>query len=372
MTALAVPNLFQWSDTAKTRMNRPLPSQALDIRFVDPTCDPEWDSVVASHPNSSFFHCAAWTRVLCKTYGHKPISLRFSRNGEPVSLVPLLEVESPFTGRRAVSLPFTDYCGPLFFGECHPDIVSDKLCELACERHWRYFELRGGKTSRESAGSSVAFYGHSLELRGGPERLFAGLTESVQRAIRKAERSNLRVKVSQSRDSILEFYRLHVRTRRRHGLPPQPRSFFLNIHSEIIKPGLGFVVLARKGSTPVAAAVFFHIGKKAVYKFGASDERHQDLRGNNLVMWKAIELLAQNGFQTLHLGRTSLENEGLRRFKRAWGTVEETIEYFRFDRTANDWIRARDNVSGFHNAVFARLPLGFNRLLGAMIYPHLD
>ena len=74
----------------------------------------------------------------------------------------------------------------------------------------------------------------------------------------------------------------------------------------------------------------------------------------------------------LHLGRTSLENDGLRRFKLAWGTAEETINYFRFDTRANDWIVTRDHVSGFHNTVFARLPLALNRLMGRMIYPHLD
>ena len=44
------------------------------------------------------------------------------------------------------------------------------------------------------------------------------------------------------------------------------------------QPGLGFVVLASKGSRPVAASGFFHTKTKAVYKFGASDEKHQDLR----------------------------------------------------------------------------------------------
>ena len=32
--------------------------------------------------------------------------------------------------------------------------------------------------------------------------------------------------------------------------------------------------------------------------------------------------------------------------------MEETIEYFRFGRAENNWISARDKVSGFHNAVF--------------------
>src|SRR5205823_295553 len=117
-------------------------------------------------------------------------------------------------------------------------------------------------------------------------------------------------------------------TRKRHGLPPQPVSFFLNIYEEVIKAGLGFLVMAKSGSRPVAAAVFFHHGKSAVYKFGASDESFQELRGNNLVMWEAIQSLARRGFKTLHFGRTSPANAGLRRFKLAWGTTEETISYY--------------------------------------------
>ena len=73
------------------------------------------------------------------------------------------------------------------------------------------------------------------------------------------------------------------------------------------------------------------MGNKAVFKFGASDERFQTFRPTNLVFWDAIQFLAQKGFETLHFGRTSLGNDGLRRFKSSWGTTEETINYFRFD-----------------------------------------
>jgi hypothetical protein len=343
-----------------------------EVNAVDPTRDPDWDGLVSSHPGSTFFHSAAWAKVLCNTYGHKPLSLLLSRNGEPAALVPLLEVNSRFTGRRGVCLPFTDFCAPLFFGASDFSVLSRLLCELARSRNWKYFEIRGGSSSAQATIPSVEFYGHTLDLLRGSKALFSGLASPVRRAIRKAERSNLNVQVSDSRQAILDFYRLHGWTRRRNGLPPQPMSFFLNIHNEIIKPGLGFVVLARKGATPIAAAVFFRKGNKAVYKFGASDDRYQNLRGNNLVMWNAIQFLTQDACATLHFGRTSLENAGLRRFKLAWGTVEETIEYFHFDTASNDWIAGHDNVSGFYNAVFARLPFSLNRLMGQMIYPHLD
>jgi Acetyltransferase (GNAT) domain len=372
MTAQALPTISQRFGAPTARIGRRLSTRTWEVNVVDPASDPDWDRLVASHPDSNFFHSTAWAKVLRRTYGHKPISLFLSRNGEPAVLVPLLEVNSSLTGRRGVCLPFTDFCDPLIFGGCDFGIVPESLCRLARSRNWRHFEIRGKLASAQWTSPSATFYGHTLDLRRNPKALLAGFASSVRRAIRKARLCDLDVQISQSQEAILDFYRIHTRTRRRHGLPPQPISFFTNIYDLIIKPGLGFVVLASKGSRTVAAAVFFHMGKKADYKFGASDERCQDLRGNNLVMWKAIEFLAHNGFEALHLGRTSLENEGLRRFKRGWGTREETIEYFRFDTRANDWITARDNVSGFHNSVFAKLPLVVNRLMGAMIYPHLD
>lgn len=302
MPAQALPTISQRFGAPTARISRRLSSQTWEVNVVDPTSDPDWDGLVASHPGSSFFHSAAWAKVLCKTYGHKPISLLLSKNAEPVALVPLMEVSSPFTGRRGVSLPFTDFCDPLFFGACDWSIISRLLCELARNRNWKHFEIRGGDSSAPWATPSVMFYGHTLDLRSGPEALFAGFAGSVRRAIRKAQLCDLDVKISQSQEAIVDFYRIHARTRRRQGLPPQPISFFLNIYDLIIKPGSGFVVLASSGERPAAGAVFFHNDHKAVYKFGASDERLQHLRPNNLVLSEAINLLARQGFEKLHLG----------------------------------------------------------------------
>ncbi len=243
---------------------------------------------------------------------------------------------------------------------------------MARERKWKYFEIRGVKAFEGSAAPALAFYGHTLDLRSGPEELLTRLKSSARRALRKAERSRLSVRVDRSRETMAEFYRLHVRTRRRHGLPPQPVSFFLNIHDEVIKPGLGCIVTASNESRPIAAAVFFQFAKKAVYKFGASDERFHELRANNMVIWEGIRFLAGNGAETLNFGRTSLNNDGLRRFKLTWGTKEQTIEYLKFDTVAGKWVTGRDGVSGFHEAIFGRLPSALNRLAGAIIYPHLD
>ncbi len=372
LVPLPDPVQYQHGISTEFALDRKAAS-TLQVRILDPLSDSDWDRLVISHPGSNFFHSAAWAKVLCKTYRHKPYYLHFFRRSESVALVPMMEIRSAFTGRRGVCLPFSDLCSPLLFDQGESAAVITKISELAGKQRWRYFEIRGGReTLPVDATPAVRFYGHRLPLSDNAEELWAQFESATRRAIRKAEKKGLKAEVARTKTAILEFYRLHIRTRRRHGLPPQPLSFFLNIYEEVIKGGQGFVVLARNDAQLLAAAVFFQYGRAAVYKFGASDEFLQRFRGNNFVMWEALKFLIGDGCRMLHFGRTSLDNEGLRRFKAGWGVIEEAIEYFRFDTETEAWKSTGDRSSGLHNKVFRRLPLAFNQLAGAAIYPHLD
>jgi hypothetical protein len=357
---------------AHNEMENASDSSSLREQIVDPLCDSDWDRLVLSHPDFNFFHSTAWARVVCQSYGHTPIYLHFSRGNRSVALIPLIDVRSRFTGRRGVCLPFSDCCAPLIFDHFSSTAIAARLAQLAVERKWKYFELRESSSLTISTVPSSKFYGHELDLRGRVEDLPLRFSSPVRRALRKAEKSRLSVETKTSRAAMIAFYRLHVQTRRRHGVPPQPLAFFLSIHENIIEPGLGFVVLAKSGTRTVAAAIFFRFGKKALYKFGASDRRYQDLRSNNLVMWEAIKSLAQNGSEIMHFGRTAVENEGLRRFKLSWGAQERIIKYFRFDPLSAEWTGLHENRAGFYNKIFSHMPLAINRLAGAAIYPHLD
>jgi len=346
--------------------------ESLEMLICDPVRNPGWDHLIALHRDAGCFHTSAWAKVLHRTYNHQPFYLRFSRGRRLAALVPMMEVRSPFTGRRGVCLPFSDVCEPLIFDPEVVHLVRDYVVRFAWERHWKHLEIRGKKIFRLPAKSFTKFYGHVLDLRSGPEELIARFASPVRRAIRKAKRSNVDVVVAHTRTAITDFYRLHIRTRRRHGLPPQPASFFLNIYEHIIRPGLGFTVLARCGSRPIAAAIFFRFGKNALYKYGASDERFQELRANNLVIWQGIQTLVRSDAEKLHFGRTECENDGLRRFKLSWDTQEETIDYFRVDPSGRECLVPATSNSGFHKKIFGKLPLKLNRLAGSLIYPHLD
>jgi len=361
------------------------PSSVLpSVRRIDPLDDSDWDARLARLPDASFFHGAAWARVLHETYGFRPVYfVATSPAADPAAggdrsgpagcaaVLPVMEVDSWLTGRRGVSLPFTDACAPLAAEGATLPALFAAVRDHAKERGWKYWECRGGRRLFGDVPASTSFWGHQLPLSADTSALFSRLEGSARRAVHKAEQSGLTIEFSQTREAVREFHRLLCRTRRRLGVPPQPWRFFENIHRHVLMRGQGWVVLARRGATAVAGAIYFQSGRTAIYKFGASDHRWQHLRANNLVMWAAIRQFGQQGFAQLDLGRTSLGNEGLRRYKLGWGAAEQPVEYVRYEPRTGDFVTARDQSTGWHSGVFRLLPLPVSRAIGAALYKHV-
>lgn len=344
---------------------------AATVQVVNLGSCPDWGAQFTGHSGYSFFHGAAWARTLEVSYGYTPVYLTAEEAGTVRALLPLMEVKSRLTGRRGIALPFTDECPPLYQDSVWAHRLIQSAVALGKSRGWKSVEFRGGREIFPAAQAAVSFYGHRLNLEDSEDAMLARFDGSTRRAIHKAQKSGLTVTVSGEIDAVKAFYDLHCQTRRRHGLPPQPFTFFSNICRLIFSRDLGMVVLANWRNRPVAASIYFQMGPRAIYKFGASDESFQQLRGPNFVMWEAIRRLARRGAKTLDFGRTSLDNEGLRRFKLNWGAQEHKIDYIKYDLRRNAFVTEKDAASGWHNRIFRVLPLGISRLIGAALYRHL-
>ena len=121
--------------------------------------------------------------------------------------------------------------------------------------------------------------------------------------------------------------RLHVETRRRLGLPVQPRRFFRLLWRHVIETGVGRLFLAEVDGRPAAGAVFLGWNRMLLYKYGASDPVLWPLRPNNLLFSEAIAWACDAGYESLDFGRTNLDSLSLRRFKLSWGAVERPLAY---------------------------------------------
>lgn len=340
-------------------------------KIVNPLDYADWNNLVISSPGYTIFHTSNWARVLHESYGFKPVYSAFMENGRLAALIPCMEVRSLLTGRRGVSLPFTDYCEPLIRGDNGFLPAMDRLMEYGKSEKWDYIEFRGERYFPQEVSCSEFYLGHVLTLQGDDETIFSGFRDSTKRNIKKAAKMGVQVEISVKMESLAEFCRLNCLTRKFHGVPPQPYHFFENIYKHILLNNLGMVVLASYGKQYVAGAVFFHFGNQAFYKYGASDRSHQELRANNLVMWEAIRWYLGKGFKALSFGRTEQDATGLKQFKMGWGANEEKIKYFKYDLEKERVTGDGSAVKERRYSIFHALPTSLSKIAGQLLYRHI-
>ncbi len=357
--------------TSASDQTKPARIRQARISQFDPLDRADWDDLVSRFPQCSFFHTSAWLRVLKQTYNFRPMAITSESQSGPTAVVVLMEVDSWITGKRGVSLPFTDTCPLLYHNQEDLAFAVDAALQTARDRGWKSIEYRSPIAGGQDTPPSVEYYTHTLALHGGPESLLKTFSDSNRRAIRKGQRSNLDVEQATDLNSMRVFYSLLCLTRKRHGIPPQPWRFFQSIQEHILSQGKGAIYLARSGSRAIAGAVFCFHEKKVLYKFGASDTRFQENRPNNLIMWRVIQASCEEGRDSLDFGRTSLDNSGLRRFKQSWGSREQTVPYQRFNANNNTLIPINDATTGWHIRLFNHLPIPLARLAGQLVYKHV-
>lgn len=289
--------------------------------------DPDWATFVENSPAALPFHHPSWGKLLAECYGYRPFALAVrGSDGVIVGGLPVLDVRRPFGRRSWVSLPFTDYC-PLLAEPRAQAAVTQAIVDAATAQRVDDLEVRGALPPGERVHTSVRAVRHTLHLVNDPEAVLARVSKHHRRNIRRAEQSGVRIRLSTDVTDMASFYRLHVSTRQRLGVPVQPWHFFASLAQVLQETQLGFVLLAHIDRTPVAAAVFLAWRGVLVYKYGASDPAFWHARPNNLLFSHAIRWGCERGYTTFDWGRSDFENHGLRQFKSGWAADEQPLVY---------------------------------------------
>ncbi len=327
--------------------------------------DARWLEFVSTHPDAMAFHHPAWAQGLAETYGLRGFVLARCEGERVTAGIPFLVTRKPLGGSGWVSLPFTDACSPLASG---PDLeqLLDDMDAAAREADVKSLELRA-KVDAAGFGQRLAAVQHVLRLDEDPDGLMRRFHPSQVRAnIRRGERGPVTIRRAEvMRDLTEHFYNLHVRARRRQGIPVQPRRFFEVLWRRMISTGLGYCVLAEIGSEPVAGAVFLTWNGTTTYKFGASNPAYLKYRPNHLIFWHAIQSAVADGHHAFDFGRTDVDHASLKAFKRTWGAVERPLYYSAAGSAQEITPALMTGMSG----VIRHSPLWVTRVLGEVLYP---
>lgn len=303
--------------------------QQLKLQFIQPE-DARWQAFVQQQPKANIFHHPSWLELLKECYGYQPFVLAWcdTKNGMIQAGLPVMEVHRPLRGRRWVSLPFSDHCIPLTYPREEMNLLIDLLQHLAKEPASPPLEVRWNVPECDEGQPPAPYVLHLLRLESNFHAVEHRIHHSHRRNVRIALDHGIQIRRGTDQRAIEAFYRLHLETRRRQGVPIQPAQYFRLLKDILLKKGLGFISLAYHGSECLAGAVFLHWNQTLTYKYGASSLAGLSFRPNHLIFWDAIRWGCSHGYSVLDFGRSDYDNSGLRMFKSRWGAQETLLQYF--------------------------------------------
>jgi CelD/BcsL family acetyltransferase involved in cellulose biosynthesis len=348
------------------------------VSCIDPLQDRRWTNLVERHPDGCLFHSTEWLKALSRTYGYKPLA--FTTSAAEASFTNGLvfcEVDSWLTGKRLVSLPFSDHCTPLVENDDDLAAFTTILEEESKNGTWRYVEVRPLEPLPMSTALprlTVPYTFHKLDLSPDMRTLLRNChKDSTQRKIMRADREGLGYREGTSEEMLDQFYRLLTITRQRHFRPPQPREWFENLIEGF--GGALKIRVAMKDNEAVAALLTIRYKDTMFYKYGGSDRRFNHLGTMQMVMWKAIVDAKNSGLQYFDFGRTDAGQDGLITFKRRWGSVQTNLFYSRYglsDRITHSFEPSKTSwKSKLATRLMTGMPPQILSAFGSMVYRHV-
>ena len=297
---------------------------------IDPLRDSRWPRFLERHSQATVFHSPEWLEALSRTYGYRSgVLTSTGPDRDLVNGLVFCRVKSWLTGRRVVSLPFSDHCTPLvdraeelveFLAKLKQDRTRGKYVEIRC--------LAGQPAAAAGLAVAAAYCLHRLDLSPSHDEILRGFhANHVRRKIARAEREGLTYEEGRSELLLQKFYRLALLTRRRHHLPPQPLAWFRNLIAcmgDRLK-----IRLASYQGRPAAGTLTLRYKSTMTYKYGFSDVSFHRLGSMQLLLWRAIQEAKSEGLAAFDMGRTDWANPGLIAFKDHWGAARKSVVYLR-------------------------------------------
>ncbi len=330
---------------------------------------PAWKDLISELPEATIFHHPAWIKNLRDCYGYKDKIFAEVEGDKVLAGIPLMEVRSPLTGNRLIALPFSDYCAPLGRDQAAAERLIASLIELShtsgmpIEVRWKLPDSDGIKLSHD-------YVRHTACLDPDPDIGFKRIHHRMRKYLRSESNNLLRVEQGRSEEFLRCFYNLQLLTRRKHGLPAQPWKFFEGLGRNVLEKGLGFVLLAFLKDECLAGQVVLHWGDVLTLKYAASSDLYQkEVKPNYLLVWEVIRWGCAQGYKILDVGRSDIEQSGLREYKNRWGYDEEALDYS-FIGCEPPQKRTEGVIGKVFSGVIQRSPLWLCKAAGDLLYAH--
>jgi serine/alanine adding enzyme len=289
-----------------------------------------WSEFVSDHPDGNIFQTPEMFHVYKNTKNYTPVFVALLEDNAPVAcLLGVLQKEysgflGAFTARSII------FGGPLASGN-NPEYIKLILSEYKKSvsaaaiftqiRNMAYQTAIYGAFSH----SGFAFQDHLniiLDLSIGEEKLWAGLSRSRKKGIKKATAANFKFDMCQNQSMIDSFYTLLALSYKRIKLPYPDKLHFLLL-TEHLKSDM-FKIFTIGYDDKIVASLFALSYKETMYGYymGATDDPEMlKQKPVDLLFWEVFKWGMQHNFRYFDwMGAGKPDKDyGVRDFKLQYG-----------------------------------------------------
>ena len=327
------------------------------VEVTSPAPRQRWRELVAASDSALPEHSPAWTEALCASGRYTDVSRHYVFGDGSEAVLPLVARRGlTGIGGWADSYPASWGIG----GPIHTGLTTDvarailrDLRELGFQRvGMRPNPLEGpvwADAARAENIMAIPRRAHVLDLSGGVDAVWAGMSKSARRNVRQARRSGVRVEVARGGRLLDEYYRLFMTSVDRWAANMHEPRLLARARAKSRDPleklrtlgrhlGDEFcVILVYSGDDPVAGGIVL-CGRTGHSARAAMDKaRIGNTHANILASWTEIEVACAAGCATLHLGESG-RSQNLAFAKEKLGARPHDYVEMRIERLA--WTRA--------------------------------
>lgn len=332
-----------------------------------------WDKFLKSQDNAWLCDTGIWKNVIELSFPHisgKVVLKEDEKTGTVLGGMPIYFIKSKLLGNRIVHVPFSSVNRPFIIDS---NDFSDMLNCIKENRGNASIEVRTCKLNMPE--SLAGFTGstttcqHLLDLQRPLSEIRARFhNKCIKTKLLKLEAMDIELQQGKDENAVNKFYNLHLITRRRLGLPPQPLAFYQNMWKVLYPMGHVDVLFAMHKKEFIGTLWNLKYNKTYSLEFiGSTDDANKKYVAQFLY-WEAIKKAKEEGFRYTTFARTSKSNASLLEFKERWGT--QTCDYVDY-HFPQYFSPKKNKFTGAIRIIASKLPLPIFKLLGEFCYRHM-
>lgn len=277
-----------------------------------------------------------WLDLLSEVYNIQKKELTFDHEGKG-SRLKYGYIKSRLFSTKGVSVPFGDYSVLEKHGGGEGEL-KNVLAEVIKTQNIDRFEIRPPieRTDVFEAADldkSTDYRKYLLDIEKSKEELLNQMQSGRRRDIKKGrDKQPIRIEFCESEEGLREFYRLYLKTMKRHGTPPHSFAFFRYMWERFYPENME---LAKSVHTEkeqaIAANIYFKYDNTVLYSRNGADADYFDLRSNDLLHWRMIQRAKEEDYSNFDFGRTR-PGTGVDSYKKRWGAEKNEITYYYYPK----------------------------------------